>query len=160
MSDQKRNPSNSIDDLFENLSSEEENESLSVEVEYQAAKSRTIIQSVEEYFGTKEVFFRNYFDLEGTGFPDLFTREYKDSSGEKRKKSKQKTSPADDCDSILKQCSTSRGLRLYSDLLTASLETKFQEAKKLAAEKGTKFDEKKFANDYFAKHLERKSEEK
>jgi len=75
---------------------------------------RSIIQPMESYLGSPSSQYRNYFDLEGNSFPDLFTRELKDAV------------QANDCDSKVKKIATARSARLYTDLIVADMQQKLK----------------------------------
>lgn len=111
------NDDNKFDkDLLKANLSQSEISAKEQELRAELAKQFQIKQPIEEYLGTKEQFYRNYFDLEGGNFPDLFTREY----------TKDKTDVQNDCDSRVKNISANRPGRFYGDLMVAAFEAKRQ----------------------------------
>lgn len=70
-----------------------------------------IVEELAKFTHGEEGFFRNYFDLEGGTFPDLFSRD---------------TKAKNDRVSTVKYVSTPRGPRMFGDLLTAVLTEKIR----------------------------------
>ena len=74
-----------------------------------ASKRPSIIQPAESYLAGPTRLYRNYFDVEGGTFPDLFSRD---------------VAKSDDRESVVKDIASSRGARIYANLLVAAMQQK------------------------------------
>ena len=119
--DNGSNGKDKFDDVLHVSTPIDETDHIKTEAQKKHDRQFLIKQPIEAYLGAPEVFYRNYFDLEGGTFPDLFSREYIPNKGKKEAQN--------DCDSRVKYISAHRSGRLYADLLVAAYESKAKKRK-------------------------------